>query len=110
MPRNELFVGGVAAAAQARALREGVDIVVGTPGRVMDFIEQGKLPVDAIQFFVLDEAGGCRRGAGWLAGWRGPEWSQEAPLLLLSSRGVWLIRHQQSITASLPLLLGCLCS
>ena len=57
MPRNELFVGGVSAAAQAKALREGVDIVVGTPGRVMDFIEQGKLPTDAIQCFVLDEAG-----------------------------------------------------
>ncbi|PSC75014.1 ATP-dependent RNA helicase DDX1 [Micractinium conductrix] len=54
--RNELLVGGTAAAAQLRALKEGVDIVVGTPGRVMDFMETGKLPTDQVQFFVLDEA------------------------------------------------------
>ncbi len=29
------------------------------PGRVMDFIETGKLPCDQVKFFVLDEAGGC---------------------------------------------------
>ncbi|KAL4449436.1 hypothetical protein ABPG77_007080 [Micractinium sp. CCAP 211/92] len=54
--RNELLVGGTNPAAQLRALQEGVDIVVGTPGRVMDFIETGKLATDQVKFFVLDEA------------------------------------------------------
>jgi ATP-dependent RNA helicase DDX1 len=54
--RNELFVGGTNPQAQVRALQEGLDIVVGTPGRVMDFIETGKLPCDQVKFFVLDEA------------------------------------------------------
>eukprot|EP00803_Ostreobium_quekettii_P004828 evm.model.scf_578.6 EVM.evm.TU.scf_578.6 scf_578:62481-70261(+) len=53
---NALFVGGVDAKAQARALREGVDIVTGTPGRITDFINSGKLSVDKVRFFVLDEA------------------------------------------------------
>ncbi|EFN59708.1 hypothetical protein CHLNCDRAFT_33556 [Chlorella variabilis] len=54
--RNELMVGGTNPAAQLRSLKEGVDIVVGTPGRVMDFIESGKLSVDQVKLFVLDEA------------------------------------------------------
>ncbi|GAB4816240.1 hypothetical protein N2152v2_003286 [Parachlorella kessleri] len=54
--RNELLVGGVAANAQLRALKEGVDIVTGTPGRIMDSMESGKLPTDSVKFFVLDEA------------------------------------------------------
>ncbi|KAI7842747.1 hypothetical protein COHA_003675 [Chlorella ohadii] len=54
--RNELLVGGTNPQAQVRALQEGLDIVVGTPGRVMDFIETGKLPCDQVKFFVLDEA------------------------------------------------------
>ncbi|GMH45072.1 hypothetical protein BSKO_13029 [Bryopsis sp. KO-2023] len=53
---NALFVGGVDGAGQLRALREGLDIVTGTPGRISDFMKQRKLPVDRVQFFVLDEA------------------------------------------------------
>jgi ATP-dependent RNA helicase DDX1 len=62
--RAALLTGGAPAAAQKAALREVPDIVVGTPGRVVQLIETGKLPVDAVQFFVLDEAGGLgpRRG------------------------------------------------
>jgi hypothetical protein len=33
---------------QVRLLREGVDIVVGTPGRVLDFVESGKIPLDQV--------------------------------------------------------------
>ena len=54
--RAELLVGGTDARPTVRALAEGVDIVTGTPGRVMDLVESGKLPLDAVRFFVLDEA------------------------------------------------------
>ncbi|PNW85486.1 hypothetical protein CHLRE_03g188750v5 [Chlamydomonas reinhardtii] len=54
--KTGLFVGGMDAAPQIRMLREGVDVVVGTPGRVIDFVESGKIPLDQIRFFVLDEA------------------------------------------------------
>eukprot|EP01026_Neomeris_dumetosa_P024663 TRINITY_DN2045_c0_g1_i7.p1 TRINITY_DN2045_c0_g1~~TRINITY_DN2045_c0_g1_i7.p1 ORF type:complete len:708 (-),score=131.19 TRINITY_DN2045_c0_g1_i7:97-2220(-) len=53
---NGLFVGGIDGGAQVRALREGVDIVVGTPGRVIDMVRQGKMQIDQVRFFVLDEA------------------------------------------------------
>ena len=55
--RSVLLVGGVAPAPQERSLQAGVDVVVGTPGRVMDLIERGKLACDQVKFFVLDEAG-----------------------------------------------------
>jgi ATP-dependent RNA helicase DDX21 len=48
--------GGVPYDQQGTALRAGVDIVVGTPGRVMDFMDRGQLKMDKIRFFVLDEA------------------------------------------------------
>ncbi|KAG2489591.1 hypothetical protein HYH03_011872 [Edaphochlamys debaryana] len=54
--KTALFVGGVDAAPQIKQLRDGVDIVVGTPGRVIDFVESGKITLDQIRFFVLDEA------------------------------------------------------
>ena len=41
---------------QQRALRDGVDVVVGTPGRVIDLVERGALRVSSARFFVLDEA------------------------------------------------------
>ena len=50
------MVGGTETSSAARALREGVEIVTGTPGRIMDFVESGKLPLDQIKFFILDEA------------------------------------------------------
>lgn len=54
--RAELFVGGTSSSQQVRSLKEGVDIVVGTPGRVIDLMERGELSVDKVKFFVLDEA------------------------------------------------------
>ncbi|KAF5048368.1 DEAD-box ATP-dependent RNA helicase CshA [anaerobic digester metagenome] len=48
--------GGAPIDRQMRALKEGVDIVVGTPGRVIDLINRKKLMVEDIEFFVLDEA------------------------------------------------------
>jgi ATP-dependent RNA helicase RhlE len=51
-----VFYGGVGYGKQNDALREGVDILVATPGRLLDHIEQGNCRLDAIQFLVLDEA------------------------------------------------------
>ncbi|EKX55400.1 hypothetical protein GUITHDRAFT_57670, partial [Guillardia theta CCMP2712] len=48
--------GGVAYAEQGQALRKGVDWVVGTPGRVIDFMERGQLKLNNVRYFVLDEA------------------------------------------------------
>lgn len=48
--------GGQGMDYQIKRLREGVDIVVGTPGRVIDHIEHGRLDLSEVKFFVLDEA------------------------------------------------------
>lgn len=48
--------GGSSIENQIKSLRRGVDIVVGTPGRVMDLMRRGVLKIDALDFFVLDEA------------------------------------------------------
>jgi ATP-dependent RNA helicase DeaD len=48
--------GGQSYEPQLRALRRGVQVVVGTPGRVMDHIKRGTLKLDQIRCLVLDEA------------------------------------------------------
>ena len=48
--------GGVDIGGHIRALRRGVDVVVGTPGRVIDLLERGSLDVSSITHVVLDEA------------------------------------------------------
>ncbi|CAN6198590.1 unnamed protein product [Urochloa humidicola] len=48
--------GGSPYSAQERALRSGVDIVIGTPGRVKDLIVKGTLNLKCLKFRVLDEA------------------------------------------------------
>jgi ATP-dependent RNA helicase DeaD len=48
--------GGRPMGAQRERLRRGAAIVVGTPGRVLDFLRQGVLKVDALRLLVLDEA------------------------------------------------------
>ncbi|MDJ1113924.1 DEAD/DEAH box helicase [Microbacterium dauci] len=48
--------GGVPQARQVGALKKGVDIIVGTPGRIEDLQAQGKLDLSEIQIVVLDEA------------------------------------------------------
>ncbi|MDF2690428.1 MAG: helicase, superfamily [Gammaproteobacteria bacterium] len=48
--------GGQSMVEQLRRLKKGVDIVVGTPGRVMDHIERKSLKLDKVQYVVLDEA------------------------------------------------------
>ncbi|MCU0647925.1 MAG: DEAD/DEAH box helicase [Gemmatimonadaceae bacterium] len=48
--------GGVAYEPQERALREGVDIVVATPGRLLDHLEKGTAQLELLELLVLDEA------------------------------------------------------
>jgi ATP-dependent RNA helicase DeaD len=48
--------GGQSYDRQFRALEQGVQIVIGTPGRVMDHMERGTLKLDALKLVILDEA------------------------------------------------------
>ncbi|GMA17549.1 DEAD/DEAH box helicase [Deinococcus metallilatus] len=48
--------GGAAYGPQENALRRGVDVVVGTPGRLIDHLERGNLDLSNIEYAVLDEA------------------------------------------------------
>ena len=54
--RHTVVYGGVKQARQVRALREGVDILVATPGRLLDLVNQKHIRLDRIETFVLDEA------------------------------------------------------
>lgn len=54
--RNTVIFGGVKQGAQVNALRNGVDILVATPGRLLDLIDQGFIKLNNIEYFVLDEA------------------------------------------------------
>ena len=54
--RTSVVFGGVNQNPQTRALRDGVDILVATPGRLLDLIGQGFIRLDAVEVFVLDEA------------------------------------------------------
>merc|ERR1719491_1293558 len=51
-----LFHGGVSYDPQARALRNGIDVLVGTPGRIMDHLNRGNLNLNECNLVVLDEA------------------------------------------------------
>jgi ATP-dependent RNA helicase DeaD len=55
-PRIAAVYGGASMGEQLRRLRAGVDVVVGTPGRVLDHLGRGTLDVSQIEFLVLDEA------------------------------------------------------
>jgi len=54
--RQCVIFGGVKQHQQAASLRRGVDIVVATPGRLLDLMRQGLLRFDALEVLVLDEA------------------------------------------------------
>jgi ATP-dependent RNA helicase DeaD len=55
-PRLAAVYGGASMGEQLRRLGAGVDVVVGTPGRVLDHLGRGTLDVSRIEFLVLDEA------------------------------------------------------
>jgi|GEM_PF-110330 len=54
-PRTAVVYGGASMGEQIRELRNGVEVVVGTPGRVQDLIDRGVLKLDKIDYFILDE-------------------------------------------------------
>jgi ATP-dependent RNA helicase RhlE len=54
--RSTMIYGGVTIQAQIERLHRGVDIVVATPGRLLDHAERGTIDLSRIQFLVLDEA------------------------------------------------------
>lgn len=54
--RHTVVFGGVNQRTQVDKLRQGVDILIATPGRLLDLINQKIIKLDAIEHFVLDEA------------------------------------------------------
>ncbi len=54
--KNTVVFGGVKQGAQTNALRNGVDVLVATPGRLLDLINQGFIRLNDVEYFVLDEA------------------------------------------------------
>ena len=54
--KTTVVFGGVGYGRQNDELRAGTDIVVATPGRLLDHLEQGTLKLDKVEFLVLDEA------------------------------------------------------
>jgi ATP-dependent RNA helicase RhlE len=54
--RHTVVYGGVGQGTQVRALAAGIDILVATPGRLLDLMEQGYIDLRAIETLILDEA------------------------------------------------------
>jgi ATP-dependent RNA helicase RhlE len=54
--KHQVIFGGVSQVPQVERLRKGLDLLVATPGRLLDLIGQGLLSLKDIEFFVLDEA------------------------------------------------------
>ena len=53
---HTVIFGGVGQGPQEKAMNRGVDIVVATPGRLLDLMGQGFVQLDAVKTFILDEA------------------------------------------------------
>ena len=54
--RSALAIGGVSMGAQVRSLMHGIDILVATPGRLLDLVQSNALRLNGVECFVLDEA------------------------------------------------------
>ncbi len=54
--KYSIIFGGVSQVPQEKALNRNLDIIVATPGRLLDLMKQGKVNLTYIQYFVLDEA------------------------------------------------------
>ena len=54
--KHTVIFGGVGQAPQVQALRNGIDILVATPGRLLDLCSQGLISLRDIEIFILDEA------------------------------------------------------
>jgi ATP-dependent RNA helicase RhlE len=54
--RTCVLLGGVNQTPQVERLRRGVDVVIATPGRLIDLLKQGAVTLDDVEFLILDEA------------------------------------------------------
>ena len=54
--RNTVIFGGVKQGKQTATLRQGVDVLVATPGRLLDLMQQGFISLRDVEYFILDEA------------------------------------------------------
>jgi ATP-dependent RNA helicase RhlE len=54
--RHTVILGGVGQPAQVKAMARGVDILIATPGRLLDLVNQKHVRLDQVKHFVLDEA------------------------------------------------------
>jgi ATP-dependent RNA helicase RhlE len=54
--RHHVIFGGVSQMSQVQAIRSGIDILVATPGRLLDLMQQGIVSLSHIEYFILDEA------------------------------------------------------
>ncbi len=54
--KHTVIFGGVSQHSQTNALKYGIDILIATPGRLLDLMQQGFVDLNHVEFFVLDEA------------------------------------------------------
>lgn len=54
--KHTVIFGGVSQMSQTQTLKKGVDILIATPGRLLDLINQGYISLNTLSYFVLDEA------------------------------------------------------
>ena len=54
--KHTTIFGGVSQFHQVVALKQGVDILIATPGRLLDLMQQGIIKLNSVEYFVLDEA------------------------------------------------------
>ncbi len=54
--KHQVIFGGVPQYSQVQSVKRGVDIIVATPGRLLDLMQQGHISLSHVQYFVLDEA------------------------------------------------------
>jgi ATP-dependent RNA helicase RhlE len=54
--RAAVVVGGLSESTQLRAVRSGAQVVIATPGRLVDFLDRRLVNLSSVEFFVLDEA------------------------------------------------------
>lgn len=54
--KHTVIFGGVGQTPQTDAIKAGVDVLVATPGRLLDLVNQGFIKLNKLEFFVLDEA------------------------------------------------------
>ena len=54
--RSALLYGGVGYHTQTQALKRGADVVIGTPGRILDMVERRLVSLSRVEYLVLDEA------------------------------------------------------